>query len=509
MGPTNFFQTRPVSPLTILGCLNWVKGLEGTMRQGENPRRRGKSIVGLLTTVMCLLRIGVCAALKRSEHDSVAVLLNQDGAGTRAHQFASIICRITVENIQLANGTTHEITLCIPIHRGKEEDHLLIIDLQESFLVSNRRLLVEGRLIVQVSNIIVHGADHHIEMTEKSRLRVLNAQEAADHYVRDTNQHPSLRGRSLRAKASVPPTQGNKTIAIVRISAPGSPNRFPKSRLEKVWFGADRSFQTQMTACSFGQLNWRSAGVHDVRLVQNVSTFASREEMQLTVERQLRNQTGRSMTDLADKVVFCYPKNSPGEWLASASLHGWRAMFNDGWCGSLSAAMHEIGHTVGLLHSGKSDTENWEYSDTTGYMGYSILSSNTPHKCFNGYNHWQLGWYPGRRRTLEIKPVTIRLAAFVDYKITAPNEPVLVKVANNLYLQFNRAKSFNSETPMYPDRVTITRMRLDGRSENMAGLAKGESFTTKANTTIKACSALSGKAGQDIMIVSIAGAPCP
>jgi Gametolysin peptidase M11 len=476
------------------------------MRHGVYPHRRGMSIVGVLTIGMYLLRGGACTALKRSEHDSVAALLNQDGAGTRAHHVASIICRITVENTQLANGTTHELTLCITIHKGVEEDHILPIDLQESFLVSNRRVLVEGRLFVQISDITVHGSGHHIEMTDKSALRVLSTQDVADHYARGT-----IRGRRLPTKAevTVPPTEGNKTIAIVRISAPGSPNRFPKARLEKVWFGSDRSFQTQMSACSFGQLNWRSAGVHDVRLLQNVSTFASREEMQFAVEQQLRNQTGGSMTELADKVVFCYPKNSPGEWLASASLHGWRAMFNDGWCGSLSAAMHEIGHTVGLLHSGKSDTEKWEYSDTTGYMGYSILSSNTPHKCFNGYNHWQLGWYPGRRRTLAIRPTVIRLTAFVDYEIAARNEPVLVKVANNLFLQYNRAKSFNSETPMYPDRVTVTRMRLDGRSENMAGLAKGESFTTKANTTIKACSAVSGRSGQDIMIVSIAGAPCP
>jgi Gametolysin peptidase M11 len=476
------------------------------MRHGVYPRRRGSSIAGVLTIVIHLLRVGVCTALKRSEHDSVAALLNQDGAGTGGHQVASIICRITVESMHLANGTTHELALCITTHMGEEEDHFLPIDLQESFLVSNRRLLVEGRLFVQISDITVYGSDHRIEIAEKSLLRVLSTQEVAGRYVRGTK-----RGRRLptKAEASVPPTEGNKTIAIVRISAPGSPNRFPKARLEKVWFGSDRSFQTQMTACSFGQLNWRSAGVHDVRLVQNVSTFASREEMQLAVERQLRNQTGGSMTELADKVVFCYPKNSPGEWLASASLHGWRAMFNDGWCGSLSAAMHEIGHTVGLLHSGKSDTENWEYSDTTGYMGYSILSSNTPHKCFNGYNHWQLGWYPGRRRALAIRPKVIRLTAFVDYEIAARNEPVLVKVANNLFLQYNRAKAFNSETPMYPDRVTVTRMRLDGRSENMAGLATGESFTTKANTTIKACSAVSGKSGQDIAIVSIAGAPCP
>jgi Gametolysin peptidase M11 len=479
------------------------------MRHGEFPCRRGRSVVGLLTIGMYLLRIRDCIALKQSVHGSIVALLNQDGAGTRAHHIASILCRITVESIHLANGTSQELSLCITIHKGEEEDHFLPMDLPESFLVSNRRLLVEGSLLVELSNITVHGSNHHIKMTERSKLRLLNAQEVADQYVRDTNQHLSVRGRRQREGSPVPPTQGNKTIAIVRISAPGSPNRFPKAKLTKVWFGADRSFQTQMTACSFGQLNWRSAGVHDIRLVQNVSTFATREEMQLAIERQLRNQTGKSMTELGDKVVFCYPKNSPGEWLASASLHGWRAMFNDGWCGSLSAAMHEIGHTVGLLHSGKSETENWEYSDTTGYMGFSILASSTPHKCFNGFNHWQLGWYPGRRRTLEIKPAVIRLAAFADYPRAAPNEPVLVRFANNLFLQYNRAKSFNSETPMFPDRVTVTRMRLDGRSENMAGLAMGESFTTEANTTIKACSSVSGKAGQDVMIVSIAGAPCP
>ena len=52
----------------------------------------------------------------------------------------------------------------------------------------------------------------------------------------------------------------------------------------------------------------------------------------------------------------------PRDCLLSLSV---RAVFNDLWAVSLSGTMHELGHTLSLLHSGEGDSK---YGDQTGYM---------------------------------------------------------------------------------------------------------------------------------------------
>ena len=46
--------------------------------------------------------------------------------------------------------------------------------------------------------------------------------------------------------------------------------------------------------------------------------------------------------DVADFVLFCVPPGSPGEWVARADSNSWRTWYNDSWCTSLSATMHEL-----------------------------------------------------------------------------------------------------------------------------------------------------------------------
>jgi hypothetical protein len=83
--------------------------------------------------------------------------------------------------------------------------------------------------------------------------------------------------------------------------------------------------------------------------------------------------------------------------------------------------MHELGHTVGLIHSGAGPSA---YGDESGYMvrpslayalhsatalhcvplpsdssilqGYGDKAVKWPRKCFNALNHWQLGVSLGR-----------------------------------------------------------------------------------------------------------------
>merc|ERR1719183_1162491 len=86
--------------------------------------------------------------------------------------------------------------------------------------------------------------------------------------------------------------------------------------------------------------------------------------------------------------MYCHPKDT-GVGLAYAWVNFYLSVYNDSWCSSLSAGMHELGHNMGLGHAGETD----EYDDQVGFMGYSYSAFNTPIMCFNGAKSWQTGWY--------------------------------------------------------------------------------------------------------------------
>jgi hypothetical protein len=121
---------------------------------------------------------------------------------------------------------------------------------------------------------------------------------------------------------------------------------------------------------------------------------------------------------------------------------------------------------LNLRHSGEN---TFEYGDTTGLMGYSTTQLGVPLSCFNGHKNYYLGWYSDRTAILDgSKSWGGRLFAFVDYNKTPNDGHVLIKVGN-LFIQWNRAKSFNNETRAHRDEVTIVHNPDSNTGSFMAG----------------------------------------
>ena len=73
----------------------------------------------------------------------------------------------------------------------------------------------------------------------------------------------------------------------------------------------------------------------------------------------------------------------------------------------------------------------------------------------------------------------IRLVAFTEYSNPiVPADDIMLLKMGNLYIQYNRAQSYNIETPdAYKDRVTIVEAsEYDGKSNMVAALTTGERY---------------------------------
>lgn len=166
------------------------------------------------------------------------------------------------------------------------------------------------------------------------------------------------------------------------------------------------------------------------------------------------------------------------------------------------------GHMLGLTHSNENGIA---YGDSTGYMAAGRKAVDWPRKCFNGLENWQLKWYQNRQVTLDDSFESghlINLASFVDFNKTASDEPVIVYLADEFYLQYNTAKDFNVDTEEKKDEVTITSAGKGG-SDGLAGLKENERYIVPnfRNTTralvVHACRKRKGSLGADVMLISI------
>ena len=169
--------------------------------------------------------------------------------------------------------------------------------------------------------------------------------------------------------------------------------------------------------------------------------------------------------------------------IAYAFVNSWLSVYKDRWCNYPSVQMHELGHNLGLDHSGEGIGE---YSDQSGMMGYSYSSDDSPRMCFNAAKSWQLGWYADK--SVSVVPPSSstwsrRLMGIADYDNTATNT-VIVKIESetelDYYVNFNQKAGINSGTLEGGDQVLITSQAAEGvafaKSSLLAKLSAGQSY---------------------------------
>jgi hypothetical protein len=246
-------------------------------------------------------------------------------------------------------------------------------------------------------------------------------------------------------------------------------------------------------------------GAIEVQLDYQIQGAEIQTQLASRIQAAVEATLGKSLNQIADRFIFCLPNSATLQgsnyWTAFTYLFEPYSYYQQSRCTKLSVVMHELGHSFGFRHSGANGNE---YGDESGYLGYAENMFGMPRKAFNAHKHWLSGWF--RQRAVSVDPalkgsaIGGRLVSFVDYGDShlTSHDVVLVK-AGNLYIQYNRAKGYNVDTPEpYIDRVVITEATGDLEiSWWKAALVTGDeyvyqNFSGNNSLVIKVCDQLTG-----------------
>lgn len=354
----------------------------------------------------------------------------------------------------------------------------LQVSLPQQALQKHHRALNSGRLYLKASQDLL--VNNHIRVQNMKDVEILES----SRQLRSTTDGASLRTgikRVLAVHVTADQDVPKESIEEIRESIFGNPNNRSLP-----------SVVSQYHAVSRGNLQLTPAvdrGVFALTLNQSLLGIRVEDELpRLLTEEAAKALSVDNVLDVADYVLFCLPSgsllNGNAKWKAFGYMREPITYYQKGRCTKLSVVMHELGHSFGFTHSGDPAT-NPVYGDEQGYMGFSINKQYYPVKSFNAHKLYISGWMEDRKAdvtdvVLSLGQTTGVVAAVVDadHRNKPTDDFVVVLKMGDLYLQYNRAKSYNRDTPV-PDVVTIVQADSDDDVSLLAAtnLTKGTSFT--------------------------------
>lgn len=232
------------------------------------------------------------------------------------------------------------------------------------------------------------------------------------------------------------------------------------------------TLSSQLHDCSAGALTL-NASVAELYIDVETVNVASKQ-----LENVVRNEFEAHIGPQSsfDHILFCMPQGttaSRNNWIAYAYRKTRYSYFHDKWCGSLTSKMHEVGHNWNLGHSGEGQGQGADYDDRSCVMGASFPSQIKPQECFNGWRHWNLGWFAQNQVTVKPKlngPWGGRLVAFVDYRDIAASDYAIINV-RDVYVQLNLADKHNVGVGEKGNQMTI--VQSGGSEERVSNMLVG------------------------------------
>lgn len=243
----------------------------------------------------------------------------------------ALICRLTVEDTLYHDPTTdrwygEEQIVCDALH----DDNLYSIDLPPSLLL-HENALKNGDVWVRITDAHLNLAQEEVRLTPTSTFTVI--------------PDPSPDGRR-RLRKAYSDAFGVRTYAVVIVSTTDSTPTVTAQQIQSRFTNSAVGLEATYRDCSANQLDWQLKGVYTLRLPKSLADYGKQagQIRNAAVEQLMREQGLESAEDLANNILFCLPPGT-GSWIANAGTGHWRSQFNDAWCISLTAVVHEIGES--------------------------------------------------------------------------------------------------------------------------------------------------------------------
>ena len=359
------------------------------------------------------------------------------------------------------------------------------VDIVETGFVTDKiGNLVSGEATLTMSEAIVDTNSPRMFIPHNAKLEVTSV-------ARNLED-----GRRLAGK---PTTTGTLNTLVIRVL--DSNNLGPSlshAKLQNDVFYDNSSLKSQTEACSYNKLQIQpfsgktpsnkqiTNGVVDVKMDYTMGSGASGlDQAAMTAAREQLGDLNDSMFDL---ILFCFPPGN--DFVAFAYPNSKYSFYSDEFCGHVTAQMHEVGHNLGLAHSGQ--INEGDYGDATGFLGAPPLQDDIQ-MCYNPQKNYQLGWYDDQ--VASINPLDgvgkreFILNGVADYRKNTNALVVLrleqtqlqteEQVQQDFYLGFNRATGMNSQVHEDKNKVTIVRKDYGapdkyGQSTKIDSLSPGE-----------------------------------
>lgn len=302
------------------------------------------------------------------------------------------------------------------------------------------------------------------------------------------------RNEKRRRLSAKPPTKGTLKTLVIRLK--DNKNRQPPStsQLKNDVFDDAVSLKSQTQACSYGKLKIEpftgktpsnrqiSNGIVDVQMDFDMASGTSGKDQKAM--QAAKAQLGDLNDPRFDLLIFCFPPGSD-DFVAYAFPNSKYSFYNDKWCGYSGPLMHEVGHNIGLAHSG--ETAQGEYGDGIGVMG-SSPGKDDNRMCYNSAKNFQLGWYDDKVDSiypLDGLQREYKLNGVDDYK-KSNDATMVVRLKQpssgmDYYVGYNRPTGINSDTTESFNMVTITKKdkggpTVYGQSTKIANLLPGDRY---------------------------------
>jgi hypothetical protein len=340
------------------------------------------------------------------------------------------------------------------------------------------------------SYLRIHGGtfSRHQEQTQQQQPRSTGLSENHDEVVVDKKAQVEIKdspflddypGNRRRTSAKT----GMSSVLIVRVTTNDATVDLDLATITDRVFGDYGTPASQYKACSMGKKQLLPASGFSngaLELFVNAKiTGTNVMDFENTIKRDLVLVAGSLYS--YDHIIYCLPGGSHGpsgntDWHAYAYINWNTAFFNNKECGYLSSFVHELGHNMGLDHSGLG---RLAYGDQSGIMGYSYERNNWPLMCFNSAKNWQLGWYSDKSIDLSADRSIIgtwagRLYGYPDYESIPDNGHVLIKIGD-IFIQYNKIAEMNKETQHKLSQVVFVQSTAanGSKSSSLAGLVSG------------------------------------